>query len=146
MKTRHNSCRFFYRVYSIRIRIGTRRCSHCPVSAFRIIILFIIFIIFFLTNYTCKIAVQKLFHVEKYKLLNKMHKLPFFIRRISSDFVVKSSFPPKSWNPISLSIAIPFLKQELENPRNNIWYTILISKFNSNTKSEYPRQKLEIPS
>lgn len=37
--------------------------------------------------------------------------LPFFNRKSSSVFVVKSSFPPKSWNPTILSIAIPFLEK-----------------------------------
>lgn len=41
---------------------------------------------------------------------NFQQVLPFFNRRTSRVLVAKSSFPPKSWNPTSLSIAIPFLK------------------------------------
>jgi hypothetical protein len=38
--------------------------------------------------------------------------LPFFMSKVSSVLAAKSSLPPRSWKPTSLSTAIPFLEKK----------------------------------
>ncbi len=96
-----------------------QRGSNCPAPIFMRSIILHVFILFLLTKNTC-ITVKSI-SISRISLLWWAKKrethwkkaLPFFISRTSSVLVAKSSFPPRSWNPTSLSTAIPFLKANI---------------------------------